>query len=231
MNKIKSIFALALMGSGAFALISAGLFFLHLTRTADQLTKDSGVTLAALKDTATEAKDAIQDGRKQVKDLGRVMSTIWLHVDRVAGEAQREQKDYYATISKKTATVLDSADATIRGLNATQQGIASDFHANSGHLNTALDGIRPVLDGIPPVLEETNRTMAAAHVTLDSLNATVSDPSIRASLQNINTTTANVADSSGDIKVAVHRWTRPASVLKSLFTNLLGVGVKARAFF
>src|SRR5205807_9568299 len=141
-----------------------------------------------------------------------------------AAIASRQQRVYWETISKETATVLGSVNQTIQGLNATQKGLGSDFHDSTIHLNAALDGI-------PPVLSQTEKTMAAAHVAVDSLNTTVSDPSIKASLQNIDTTTANVAASSGDIKVAGHRWTRPTSVLKSLFTNLLGIGVRARAFF
>jgi hypothetical protein len=227
MTQLKYIIALCLMVAGVFTLICAGIFFLHLSSTADQLkqtAKDADTVFLALKDTATESNGAIQDGRQQVADLGRVMGKIWLHLDKVAGEAQREQKQYYAEISQKTSEVLDSASQAIKGLNTTQEKIGNDLHSSTEHLNTALDGI-------PPLLTQTDKTMASAKLAIDSLNTTVSDPAIKTSLQNISVTTENAAKSSTDIQAAIHRWTKPASVLKSLATNLLGIGVRARAFF
>src|SRR5579872_1523745 len=233
MTKLRSVISIVLSLSAIFALCSVGYFFIHLSRTADALanTPESAnrtlesisATSAKLYDTTTQLNDTIALANKRLfADGGLIQATQKSIVayKSVAVEAAIGEKKYWNELETGTTEVLGNANKALQGLTTAEVGVTADFHESTAHLNAAVDRIGLMVD-------QGGKTLRTAQGAIEAIDV----PAVNESLRNASLATGNVAVATGDIKDAVHRWTRPASVLKSLAINLLGLAGSARAFF
>jgi uncharacterized protein YoxC len=207
MDKIKNILTVALKAGEVSALIAVSLFLFQLRSTVQH----ADAVLDQVKATTVELQ-ARADGTSQ--NLNAILIQAGLAADQ-ARLASIEERQYLRAISKETFQVLASAKETVDTLSGTLKSTGQDLHsvsislvATTGHLNDLLD---------------------QGNTTLRTANGVIGDPAVPQTLQNLQKAsletaraTASLAGAASDIQKKVHDLTRPVSLVKQVFTSLLG---------
>jgi len=165
--------------------------------------------------------------------LGGTISHVE-HATREAEAASKEQRAYWATISKQTNTDLLELERVLQSGTSTM----SQLQRTVNHLDA---GISLLESQSTATIKQVGDTVAALQPGIQAMTETAQNsaritgsPFITSTLTNLAETSqhtaaiaANVEATSADIKEAVHRSTRPASWTVRIGTFLLEKTVQA----
>lgn len=191
-------------------LISLAILFAVLTFQVRETGRKVNTALDQVTQTTVEA-------RRRIADTSQNLNAILVQTGLAADEMRRaatDQKSYWDQAGKqtvsalqKTNNVLDEAQRTLYSLNNSQQQIANATVRS--------------LAGAPAAIEASTDAMKQAATDLQTVNQILGDAHIPATLAHVDATMAHLDSSTAAIDVAVKRWTKPGSMLKSLFMGVL----------
>lgn len=163
----------------------------RVTTTADRVLLSIGGTSAVLRDTAKVARQTSMEQR--------------VHADNAAREFNRTLSALNTNVNERllptvTAAVKANSDAAVQ-------------------LQTeAVWALRRTQDDIGSAVEQLNATALASQRTIEQANTLLSDPTIPATLKNVEGTTKNIEGITDNVKKA----TKPASMLLRAFSWVYG---------
>ena len=179
------------------------------------------------------------------------------HLDLAIGEIELSAvnaEDAAYRVLEKTEEIQDSLGQTSKQVNAASAAELKYWNLIGKNSADATRDLRVLISKtdralndhtLPNFDNELILTADAAQASLgatqhagEALTARLNDPAIAQLAANLNTSAANLADATkhtdaatADIEEAVHRLTRPPSMLKRIGTTLLGIGAQLGSIF
>ena len=211
MNRLIAVGKLLLLASGCYACVMLGLVLREARSTI-------GHVNATVDQVGATAKELQTNAASTTKQLNQVLEQTHETLNQVRHVSMDERK-FAAAANAKTLDVLGRADSILAHVSDTVDS------ANVSQKQIAAASVE-ALQSLPPAAQASTEAMQKAAADLESLNAILRDQNIPLTLAHVNQTAAHLDSTSDSLDKAVKRWTKPGSILKSLFTGLLDTGSK-----
>lgn len=171
-----------------------------------------------LESTSGSAQSALGRANAILATAQPLISSSLSHVDSATGQASQmlgENRRTVQTVLLHADEAVGETARTAKHVAAVSQDWADDQKAVSGKTLA--------------VLGETQSTIGQARITFSDLDRQITDPNIAGAFADIHFATtqfsgtmANVNQSSNDLRLYVHRLTKPASTAKTIGLHILG---------
>jgi hypothetical protein len=206
MTKLEALRKWVLTGVIAFPLVCLGLLAL-------QVRKDEALTASQARQALSEQSSAVSgvilkagatfdkinspcvgsEGKKAcgtLADLNQTLLTIRLAAGQIVAVSEKEKKQ------------LDS-------VNKQEAQIASDTHKVLVGVSSTLAESKKAIAGVAPIEQQLNLEIGQMRLATAAVTALASDPDIKDTAKNIKIATGSAADTTTEIKDAVHDYLHP----------------------
>ena len=180
-----------------------------------------------LRNAVKDSDALVLEAHTRLVGTSQNLNAILIQVGLASDEARRaaiEQRAYWSKNSQEMTGLLTDARTVLSSVQKTTEDV--DLK-----LDEITQSTTSALDAIPPTLEQSRTTMAAATNSLNAATVLISDPNIPSTLKHIDATAGHIEGASAAIEVRVKQLTKPASLIKQIFTFILDAGSKARVLF
>lgn len=214
MNKFLAVVKAIELAAIAFVCIAIGTVVFHANKTLNNLNQtiqnvDTTVTLlsGSVNQTFVTINRSCGDGHPcgTLADVAKTLNTIRGTAGQIEIAAHHED----ARIG-----ILDAQETTL-----------------FNHTDTAIQNFDVDLQGIRPIEASLNDDALQLKITTQSLNTLISDPSIPPMLASFRQSADNVSQTTGDVKIVVHKWLHPTWVQR-LLSGVQTIGIDlGKVFF
>jgi uncharacterized protein YoxC len=164
---------------------------------------------------------------KDVDDLKVMTNATLFQISDASHEVAvtaREQKKYWDQTSRGTVAAIGKLNKVLADVDA------ATLHVDQ-QIDPLFQRVDASLEQIPATLQGVQETLDASTHTIKHLDGVISDPAIPQTLAHVNQTSANVEATTKKVDAAVARLTKPQSLIKSLFSSLLGIAANFAQIF
>jgi hypothetical protein len=211
MNHVFALAKLLLLAAAFYLLVTLALFL-----------RDARATLVHVDAVADQAKSAIGDFQKQFSETPRKLNLVLDQTSETVNQIRHvsmDERTFAQSANARSLDVLSQTDSLLSHISHTVDS-TNDSQKEIARASVA------ALQSLRPAAESSALAMQQAANDLESLNTILADKNIPLTLAHVNDTAAHLDSMSVSLDVAVKRWTKPGSILKSLFTGLLDTGSK-----